>query len=344
MKSVTFLNLDSTPYENGKKSGEYFKDKVKIDIKNNLKIIESNVNLRNRVENIFNQIKVKYNTYYNEIIGKADGLEIDRLVYFSILCPELLELGFEHCTTIICKKKNGYYIISHNEDDEYIEGNFCLSKVKIDDDNWFVTNDMYNMPFGNGFSWNSYGIFKTINYCHEENFNLDYLPRYFSQRHISEASSIEDLVKRCKEMKIASGYHVNAIDINNNKAVSIEVYNDKIDVEYIDDYYIHSNHYIHGKNIYNQLTDKDSNSVFRLEKATSLLKQADRNIDDIKKILSYRSDLDIFSESILQTKDDPYMTIANISFDTENKDDIILNTYVSNEIMNLKYDIYKLKK
>ena len=38
----------------------------------------------------------------------------------------------------------------------------------IDDNNWFVTNDMYNMPFGNGISWNSYGIVKTINYCHDK--------------------------------------------------------------------------------------------------------------------------------------------------------------------------------
>ena len=53
---------------------------------------------------------------------------------------------------------------------------------------------MYNMPFGNGVSWNSYGIVKTINYCHDEVKNLDNYPRYFLQRHISEAKSIEQLI------------------------------------------------------------------------------------------------------------------------------------------------------
>ena len=72
-------------------------------------------------------------------------------------------------------------------------------------------------------------------------------PRYFLQRHISEAKSIEDLINRCKEMNVASGFHVNAIDINDNIAVSIEVYSNGVNVEYINDYYIHSNHFIHNR-------------------------------------------------------------------------------------------------
>jgi hypothetical protein len=47
----------------------------------------------------------------------------------------------------MCKKDNGHFIISHNEDDDWVDGNFCICKVKINDNNWFVTNDAYNMPF-----------------------------------------------------------------------------------------------------------------------------------------------------------------------------------------------------
>jgi hypothetical protein len=32
------------------------------------------------------------------------------------------------------------------------------------------------------------------------------------------------MIARCKEMEVASGFHINAIDINNNIAVSIEAY------------------------------------------------------------------------------------------------------------------------
>ena len=185
------------------------------------------------------------------------------------------------------------------------------------------------MPFGNGVSWNSYGIVKTINYCHDDNIDTNNYPRYFLQRHISEATSIDDLIKRCKEMKVASGFHVNAIDINNNVAVSIEVYSDSIDVEYIDDYYVHSNHFIHNDYSLSQVTDNGSNSIFRLNKCNELLKY--KEINEIKAILSYRSKENKFENSVLQTKEDPYMTLFNFSFDTDNKNKIYLNNYLTFE-------------
>ena len=183
-----------------------------------------------------NKLQNEYPKYYEEIKGKADGADVNFIRYFAMMCPELSKIQ-SHCTTIMCKKSNGNFIISHNEDDDYQEENFAISKINTSND-WFVTNDIWNMPFGNGFSWNSSGIIKTINYTHEPNVNLENLSRYFSQRHISEAKSIEDLITRTRELRPASGYHVNAIDVKNNIAVSIEVYPDDIDVQYINDYYI----------------------------------------------------------------------------------------------------------
>lgn len=333
------INLDKTPYENGKTSGEYFKELIVSRVKKNEEILNKRTDLKSKCYYLLNKLKSEYPKYYEEVKGKAYGANVELLSYFSVLCPELFEIEFEHCTTIICKKKNGKFILSHNEDDDYIKGNFCLAKVKIDDNNWFVTNDLYNMPFGNGFSWNSYGIIKTINYCHEEEYQVNNLPRYFSQRHISEATSIEDLINRCKEMKIASGYHINAIDINKNIAVSIEVYKNDIDIKYIDDYYVHSNHFIHNEYSKKQITDEGSNSIFRLNKANELMRVSNIDIDSIKSILNYRSVNDKFEESIFQNENDPYITIANISFDTENKNKILLDMYINNESFILNYNI-----
>lgn len=332
------LYLNNSPYENGKLSGEYFRKNVIINLEKINNVLLNN-DIKNKIVSQLDNLKNEYPKYYDETIGKADGLGIDRLTYFAIMCPEIVDINFEHCTTIMCKKDNGNFIISHNEDDDYIEGNFCLSKVRIDDENWLVTNDMYNMPFGNGISWNSYGIVKTINYCHDDNINLDNYSRYFLQRHISEAMSIDDLIKRCKEMKVASGFHVNAIDINNNVAVSIEVYSDSIDVEYIDDYYVHSNHFIHKDYLVNQKTDSGSNSIFRLNKAKELFESNNKDLNSIKNILAYRSKENKFDNSILQTIDDPYITLFNFSFDTENKNIIYLNSYTNNEQLELQYNL-----
>lgn len=332
------LYLNKTSYENGKISGEYFKDRISLNLKNINNILKDN-NIKNKIIHHFDKLKEEYPNYYDETIGKADGLGIDKLVYFAIMCPEISDINFEHCTTIICKKGNGKFIISHNEDDDYVKGNFCLSKVRIDDNNWFVTNDMYNMPFGNGISWNSFGIVKTINYCHNENTNVSDYSRYYLQRHISEAKSIDDLIKRCKDMKVASGFHVNAIDINNNVAVSIEVYTDGIDVEYINNYYIHTNHFIHKNYLENQSTDNGSNSIFRLSKSEQLFKMTNRDLNSIKNILDYRSKDNKFDSSILQTMDDPYITLFNFSFDTEFENIIYLNSYTNNEQLELNYNL-----
>ena len=300
-------------------------------------IIDNNDDLKASCEKMLEKLKNEYPTYYEETRGKAEGLGVELINYFSILCPELLNLNADRCTTIICRQDSGSFLISHNEDDDYIEGNFAFSKVYDEDGNWFVTNDMYNMPFGNGPSWNNHGIFKTINFCHEDNFNYDNLPRYFAQRYITEASSIEDLIKRCEEFKCASGFHVTALDINNNIAVSVEVYSDGIDVEYIDDWYIHTNHYIHGEHRNSPSQADGASSIFRLEKAEELFEDAERDMLDIMMILSHRGN--DYSDSIFGKKGETMMTLFNITFDVDTGDFITLGVYSDPAVYMLNYDM-----
>ncbi len=332
-----FLNLNGTPYENGFRSGQYFKSKLDSDLFRQTPLSDK-PHLKEACIDMMNKLQKEYPDYYEEVVGKADGLGMNPIDYFSIMCPELFSFGFEHCTTIIAKKDNGHFILSHNEDDRFISNNFCMSKVYIDENNWFMTNDMYNMPFGNGISYNSYGIVKTINYTHDESIMPEYLPRYFGQRHISQAKSLDDLIARCKEMKTASGFHVAAIDLNTMKAASIEVYNDTVSIIEIDDVYVHSNHYIHNQHQYNQITDSGSNSIFRLNQARKLMETAKKDIESIKEVLRYRSPENHFDTSILQTKEDPYLTLFNFTIDTEYSETLYLDVNVTDEQLTLHYN------
>ncbi|MBR5290452.1 MAG: hypothetical protein IKU28_05615 [Erysipelotrichaceae bacterium] len=333
---TTILTLNQTPYENGKASGEYFKSVLNPEILKDTPL-KKRPELKEKCIHMMHRLQKEYPDYYDETIGKADGLGMDRIEYFSIMCPELFNFGFEHCTTIITKKENGHFVLSHNEDDNYIEQNFCLSKVYTDEQNWFMTNDMFNMPFGNGISYNSHGIIKTINYTHEEDVHPDELPRYYGQRHISEASSLDDLIERCKEMKTGSGFHVTAIDTNTLKAISVEVYPDSISIIPVENWYVHTNHYIHNQHKDNPKTDKGSNSIFRLHKALELIQDAEKTVDSIKQILNYRSSENRFDNSILQTTDDPYITLFNFTVDTETLDYVLLDVNVTHEQLRLDY-------
>lgn len=332
---MVILQLNQNPYENGKKSGEYFRKTMSEEaLKQALKSDEKR-EWNRQYEYLLERLRSEYPIYYEEILGKAEGLRVDFKEYFMLLCPELSEIKNEHCTTIVCKKENGHCLLCHNEDDQYIEGNFCLAKVKIGENRWFVTNDMVNMPFGNGISWNSDGIVKTINYTHEEIVDENELPRYFRQRHLSEASSIEDLIERCKGMKGASGFHVNAIDVKSLEAVSIEVYKDGIDVVNIDNFYVHSNHYIHADYAKCPKADKESNSLFRLYQADAMMKEAKKEAQSIKRILNYRGEDN--EHSIFQDEKASQRTIFNFMFDTEYPKRLELDIYALDEKKTLDY-------
>jgi len=331
------LYLNKTYFENGKQSGKFFKKIIRNNINKYEKLLNQS-DIWEKCKKALIKLTNLYPEYVDEIRGKANGADVDFNAYWAIMCPEILETKFEHCTTILCKDKNEKFIISHNEDDNYVEGNFCLSKV-YNNGEWLVTNDMYQMPFGNGFSWNSYGIIKTINYCHEPDVHDENIPGYFLQRHISDASSIGDLIERCKAFHPASGFHVNAIDRNTNIAVSIEVYPDSVDVAYVEDHYIHSNHYIHNRYINCPQLDEGSNSIFRLYKTKDLFGQlSTKNISGLKQILEYRDKLDRFSYSIFQTKNDPYITGMNFSYSVADKDNIYLDIFMLNEKLQIKFD------
>ena len=87
------------------------------------------------------------------------------------------------------------------------------------------------------------------------------------------------------------------------------------------------------------MTDKGSNSIFRLQKSLDLLKNSKRNINSLKNILRYRDSNDKFENSIFQNEKDPYITIFNMTFDSERKTDIMFDIFVNNESFTLDYNI-----
>ena len=103
--NTTILTLNKTPYENGKASGQYFKSVLNPEILKDTPL-KKRPELKEKCIHMMHRLQKEYPDYYEETIGKADGLEMDRIDYFSIMCPELFNFGFEHCTTIITRKEN----------------------------------------------------------------------------------------------------------------------------------------------------------------------------------------------------------------------------------------------
>ena len=56
-------------------------------------------------------------------------------------------------------------------------------------------------------------------------------------------------------------------------------------------------------------------------------------------ILKYRDNNDKFENSIFQNEKDPYLTIFNMSFDSEDKTHIMFDVFVNTESFSLHYNI-----
>lgn len=262
----------------------------------------------------FEKMKYDFPVYYEETVGKADGLGVERSVYIMMMHPEILNRHNDACTTIMTVSDDGSILLAHNEDDIWQENNFALVRVHTDD-GWFITNDMYNMPFGNGICISSHHIVRCINYCHDHA-GKGY-SRYFVQRHLAMAKDIDDVRKRCEEMKPASGFHVNFVDEKENRAYSIEVLKDRTSIQPVKGISVHANHFIHDINEKQWYYDSSGNSVFRYETARDEIQKInDPDLHDLQEILNMQTDA--WQESILQCHNIPNRTIFRFACDMKN--------------------------
>lgn len=335
---VRYLEAAGTPYERGKKSGELFQRSLPAIIPKYRKLL-ANPRIKETATNIQRRVGKIFPAYLEEVYGRADGAGIDREVYFLLMCAELLGEG-TGCTTVIHRNADNTLVLAHNEDDNYSTLNFSITKC-ITEQGWFVTSDFHTMPFGNGFSWNSHGIAKVVNFCPPPKVDLQSIPRYFIQRHISEAISLDDFSKRCQACSCASGFHALAVDVNTNSAVSIEITTDEVSAMSIENSFIHTNHYIHpGLLQQEQVKDRESTSAFRLETSRRLLQNQMQTkgritLEDLRAIMRYRGSS--FNDSILAVQGDPYLTFATFALDTVHKNKVVIDFHTTGETVNYQY-------
>ncbi len=340
---ATFVYLDGTPFENGKRSGELYRE----GLQRYAPKFEARLNdpvYRAATIRILELTEEAFPVYVEECRGRAEGAELPFETFWAMMCTELNRIT-TGCTSILVKREDGSTVIAHNEDDEDLEGYLSIAKIKTDY-GYFCTSDIYNMPFGNGYSWNSHGIMKTINYMHDPLPIAIAIPRYFAQRHISEASSIEDFIERSKAAKWGSGFHAFVFDRNTGEAVSVECSTEGLEVKRIDSYAVHSNHYLLGKYKDNVQTSGHGNyTVFRYlftkDKVRDLIEsKTPITMENLREILNFRDPQGRDELSImLPFKEDGNVTIGGISFDSNVPDKVMLHFHPQGEQHYVNYDL-----
>lgn len=324
------IELTGNDYEIGYKIGEQFREPLQLFSKRFKEMFENNEEVRKDVNYQINLIKEIYPNSLEEIYGRADGAKISREVYMLLSCPEIYK-GRDGCTTLMLKKRNST-LFAHNEDGAYTRYNTVALARYNYPDFWSVNYTVMNKLSGSAFGFNCYNLVFSQNFINENDINLKNVSRYFATHDIIFSKSIDEAIKKAKEVDIASGYSMNIVDKNTNESVNIEKDNHNVYVKEITDRFARSNHYIQREDFV-----KNESSIFRLEKGTELINKLDLDdakIEDLLKILRYQGDDYVHSifRDYDKYKDSPRTSRTSATFlvDT-NSNNIIIYDYIEKE-------------
>jgi predicted choloylglycine hydrolase len=227
------------------------------------KIVKKNILL---LKKTYLLCKKKYPLYIEELKGLSEGSKID---FFTLMYLNFLELQVAQRCSSIAASENNSLIIAHNEDGDTFEKKRWFNLVKFVMPKVSFYSFMYpgELP-GSSFSWNSHGMFFTINNLRQRNFNYDGIPKVFTARRLIESKTLNEAIRILKQSNSASGYHYFISD--KKKILSIEQTEKDLSVSEVKGNMAHTNHYRH-------LTLKvdffsSANSKKRLDMINSLLK------------------------------------------------------------------------
>lgn len=272
------LNILSLPGINtiaGFEIGKAEAEQIKKVIENNregLQRIKSSPAKFTLARQIYEKIQKTFPDLIEELLGMAEGADVDFYDLFLINFPELLKKE-SGCTSMAVKSENRTFLI-HNEDD--------YNHLTIDSYR-FIEYRLENLSFtaftllgelsGNAFGWNDAGLFFCVNYLPPIKTDFSGIPRYFIARKLLEKTSIQQALSFLRKIKSASGFHYWIADSNTGEVVSIEESIDDLGVVRINEkrkIYHHSNHHIHTK--FQQLTKYDAEYFDNSRKRLELIK------------------------------------------------------------------------
>lgn len=331
---MKYITVNGDDYNMGKMIGSYFSDYLN---KNKDKYLQrlNDEDVLNKVRYLENKLKDEFPLCLSEIYGRADGANINRDVMLLMFFPEIFKKK-DGCTTLIMKDKNDKFLLSHNEDDiNYSKDNVALIKYDYKD-YWIIGYTVAEKLMGSSFGFNSYGIIFSSNCIYDTKIELNNISRYIAVRSITNASSLDELINKLKDINVASAFSYNVIDTKANKAANIEKDIKDIYLTNINDRYARANHFTTKKF---DLNEVPKSSKFRDEYVNKEIIKLDNNsvkLEDLKNILAYKS-ADYYTSVYKDPNKykDLSVTVANFSYDG-NKNEIIIKDYLDNSELRFK--------
>lgn len=311
------FTVSGTPFEMGVQTAKAFLPYLeKVRGKYEEKILIPAV--REQVLSLKEKVKAQYPDAHEEILGRAEGSGMSGDAAFLMFFPEIFRRA-DGCTTLMFFRKDGKFLMSHNEDDMgYDHENTALVTYDYGD-HVIVGYTMAEKLTGYAFGWNSYGLIYSSNYVYDTKIDLGNVCRYVMVRDVMNAKTAEEAVYRLARMRVASAFSLNLYDRNEKRAVSVEKDVDAVYVTEVTDRYGRANHFTTRKDAL--LPEPPASSLFRDEKVNELiaaLPAETAEAGDLQKIL-HDEGADYYHCVHKDPNRFPYRekscTVANFSYD-----------------------------
>lgn len=325
-------------YDMGFELGKFFKKPIQDTIETYIDKLK-NPSIAKVIENNIENVKNTFPHIYEELLGKAEGSEVDFKALFLMHSPEVLD-KVDGCTTAIYKL-NDRVLFSHNEDDKGCNHeNTVLVKHLFEDGRYVVGLDTFDKLTGSCFGFNSFGLVYSCNFIYHEDINTDYLSRYVVVRDVIESKDIDECLFKLNKYPTASPFSMNLLDTNSLRVINVE--NDYFShyITEIQDKYARSNHFLckDGVKMSNSSRNRNINAKARIADLTD-----NASINDLIDVLSLESEN--ADDCILKDPNkfnDPKvaLTIANYSYDTFEKE-FILNDYIDHSTIKFTFESFE---
>ena len=136
---------------------------------------------------------------------------------------------------------------------------------------------------------NEAGVGHTVNALHPTNVRLG-VGRHFVARSLLEARTLDDAVQRATVADQACGFNYNIASTALRRIVAVETSPEGHDVHEVKGCYVHSNHYIHLKEVAQDITPT---SKTRLDRAKAIVSEKTPSTsEDVLALLADRTDKD----------------------------------------------------
>ncbi len=306
-----YLEVSGTPMEIGRGIGRMFGDKIRMGLERradwfgDLKAFA--LGEGKPAYDVFVAAAMKHTPRaFNELQGWAQGAEIPfetmmvlnlKAEFGAMIAKKEMETptetgeGNPGCSTVVFAR-DGQVIHLHNEDGHEVYTDLMFMIKAVPDDGIPYTCLSYPgiLP-GNAPAVNARGLVQTTNYiaCKEVRLGVG---RYFLDRMILEASSIDEALAWSTHPDRAFGYHHVFTSFPEKRSVAVEVSPGKKEVKEINGLYYHTNHLV-----FDDMRDEDQDEKYVSSSSTSRwevisrwakeLKSADSlTLDDLKVPLS----------------------------------------------------------